>query len=117
MPRTMSRLRDGNQFPVEIRMGTYDRINRNLKLAVVASSSSFTEHDGVEEWTPSARLREHNQGQEAARRSRCAASSTITQQLAKNLFCPSQLPAQGQGLVLTYMIEHVMTKGASSSCT
>ena len=44
--------------------------------------------------------------------------STITQQLAKNLFLSSSRSyvRKGQELVLTYMIEHVMSKERILGC-
>ena len=69
------------------------------------------EHDGVE-WDAIRKAWEYNQKQEAAGRSKMRGGSTITQQLAKNLFLSSSRSylRKGQELVLTYMIEHVMSK-------
>ncbi|CAB3693912.1 MAG: monofunctional biosynthetic peptidoglycan transglycosylase [Achromobacter pulmonis] len=113
MREELARLRDGNpDFQLKYEWVPYDRINRSLKLAVVASEdSNFTEHDGVE-WDAIRKAWEYNQKQEAAGRSKMRGGSTITQQLAKNLFLSSSRSylRKGQELVLTYMIEHVMTK-------
>ena len=50
MREELSRLQDGNpDFRLKYEWVPYDKINRSLKLAVVASEdSNFTEHDGVE---------------------------------------------------------------------
>ena len=113
MREELARLRDGNpDFQLKYEWVPYDKINRNLKRAVVASEdSNFTEHDGVE-WGAIRNAWEYNQKQEAAGRSKMRGGSTITQQLAKNLFLSSSRSylRKGQELVLTYMIEHVMTK-------
>ena len=113
MREELSRLQDGNpDFRLKYEWVPYDKINRSLKLAVVASEdSNFTEHDGVE-WDAIRKAWEYNQKQEAAGRSKMRGGSTITQQLAKNLFLSSSRSylRKGQELVLTYMIEHVMSK-------
>ncbi|MBB1626797.1 monofunctional biosynthetic peptidoglycan transglycosylase [Achromobacter sp. UMC71] len=113
MREELARLRDGNaDFRLKYEWVPYDKINRSLKLAVVASEdSNFTEHDGVE-WDAIRKAWEYNQKQEEAGRSKMRGGSTITQQLAKNLFLSSSRSyvRKGQELVLTYMIEHVMTK-------
>lgn len=90
----------------------YDRISTNLKRAVVASEdANFTEHDGIE-WDAIRKAWEYNQAQEAKGRTKMRGGSTITQQLAKNLFLSSSRSyiRKGQELVLAYMIEHVMPK-------
>jgi len=78
---------------------------------VASEDSNFTEHDGIE-WDAIRKAWEYNQRQEEAGRSKMRGGSTITQQLAKNLFLSSSRSyiRKGQELVLTYMIEHVMTK-------
>jgi len=113
MREELARLQDGNvDFRLKYEWVPYDKINRSLKLAVVASEdSNFTEHDGVE-WDAIRKAWEYNQKQEEAGRSKMRGGSTITQQLAKNLFLSSSRSyvRKGQELVLTYMIEHVMSK-------
>ncbi|WAI83638.1 MULTISPECIES: monofunctional biosynthetic peptidoglycan transglycosylase [Achromobacter] len=113
MREERSRLREGNPaFQLQYDWVPYDKISRNLKRAVVASEDSkFTEHDGIE-WDAIRKAWEYNQRQEEAGRSKMRGGSTITQQLAKNLFLSNSRSyiRKGQELVLTYMIEHVMTK-------
>lgn len=88
----------------------YDQISVSLKRAVVASEdANFTGHDGVE-WEAIRRAWEYNRDQQASGRMR--GGSTITQQLAKNLFLSGSRSylRKGQELVLAYMIEHAMSK-------
>jgi monofunctional biosynthetic peptidoglycan transglycosylase len=90
----------------------YDRISNTLKRAVIASEdSNFTGHDGVE-WDAIRKAWEYNQDQAEQGRSRMRGGSTITQQLAKNLFLSGSRTylRKGQELILAYMIEWVMTK-------
>lgn len=90
----------------------YARISIQLKRAVIASEdSSFVEHDGVE-WDAIRKAWRYNQRQEELGRSRRRGGSTITQQLAKNLFLSNSRSylRKGQELILTYMIEWVMSK-------
>lgn len=90
----------------------YENISNNLKRAVVASEdANFTDHDGVE-WEAIRKAWEYNQKQAARGKSKRRGGSTITQQLAKNLFLSSSRSywRKGQELVLTYMIELVMSK-------
>jgi len=86
----------------------YQRISPNLKRAVIASEdANFSDHDGVD-WDAIERARERN-----LRRGRVVlGGSTITMQLAKNLFLSGERSylRKGQELVIAYMIETVMTK-------
>ncbi len=113
MRQELSRLRETDP-KAELRYAwvPYDRINASLKRAVVASEdANFTEHDGVE-WDAIRKAWEYNHEQQAQGRGKMRGGSTITQQLAKNLFLSSSRSylRKGQELVLTYMIEHVMPK-------
>jgi monofunctional biosynthetic peptidoglycan transglycosylase len=119
----------------------YARISPNLKRAVIASEDAgFTEHSGVE-WDALEKAWERNQKAEARvekineqldRRlqklppARAAASrpgparvqpkvvggSTITQQLAKNLFLGGErsLLRKGQEFVVSFMLEGLLSK-------
>jgi monofunctional biosynthetic peptidoglycan transglycosylase len=90
----------------------YDRISKNLKRAVIASEDSgFVDHDGVE-WDAIRKAWSYNQRQADLGRTRRRGGSTITQQLAKNLFLSNSRNylRKGQELILTYMIEAVMSK-------
>ena len=81
----------------------YERISVSLKRAVItAEDARFAEHEGVD-WEAIEKAYKDN-----VKRGRTArGGSTITQQLAKNLFLsPSRsYIRKGQELVITYMIE------------
>ena len=86
----------------------YERISNNLKRAIVAAEDSrFTEHEGFD-WDAIEKALEKNR----QRGKVVAGASTISQQLAKNLFLsPSRTPwRKGQEALITVMIEHVMDK-------
>ncbi|ARP87970.1 monofunctional biosynthetic peptidoglycan transglycosylase [Bordetella genomosp. 9] len=90
----------------------YDHISNSLKRAVIASEdANFTDHDGVE-WEAMRKAWEYNQEQAEMGRSRMRGGSTITQQVAKNLFLSGSRTylRKGQELILAYMIEWVMPK-------
>ena len=101
----------------------YDHISDHLKRAVIAAEDdSFASHEGVD-WDAIERAWERNaQAEEAAaqraaqnkpaRPLRIRGGSTITQQLAKNLLLSGErtLLRKGQELVLTYALEHMLTK-------
>ena len=86
----------------------YEKISIHLKRAVItAEDDTFTEHDGFD-WVGIQRALEKNQ-----RRGRAVAGgSTISQQLAKNLFLtPSKsYLRKGQEAAITVMIEAVWSK-------
>ena len=104
-----------------------DRIGANLKRAVIASEDAgFAEHSGVE-WDAIEKAWDKNMRSEAqaarraARAPKSAAAkrppkliggSTITQQLAKNLFLSGErtLARKGQELVLTLALETLLPK-------
>lgn len=86
----------------------YARISNNLKRAVIASEdSNFSEHEGVD-WDALQKAYEKNTKKHKV----VAGGSTITQQLAKNLFLSGSRSylRKGQELVLTYMLETLMDK-------
>jgi monofunctional biosynthetic peptidoglycan transglycosylase len=86
----------------------YQRISVNLKRAVItAEDARFAEHEGVD-WEAIEKAYEDN-----IRRGRTArGGSTITQQLAKNLFLSPERSylRKAQELVITYMIEALWDK-------
>ncbi len=113
MREELSRLRETDpDVKLKYEWVPYDKISTSLKRAVIASEdSNFTEHDGIE-WDAIRKAWEYNKRQEEAGRQKMRGGSTITQQLAKNLFLSSSRSylRKGQELVLTFMIEHVMPK-------
>src|SRR5690606_3632909 len=86
----------------------YGRISRHLKRAVIAAEdANFSGHDGVD-WSAMQKAWEKN-----TRRGRVVAGgSTITQQLAKNLFLSGERSylRKAQELGITYMLEFWMDK-------
>lgn len=108
-----------------------DRISDNLRRAVIASEDAgFVEHHGVEwdavekAWTKNekAQARAEAQQSRALRRGRdgkprevvakVVGGSTISQQLAKNLFLSGErdILRKGQELMITFMLEFVLGK-------
>ncbi|WP_136413148.1 monofunctional biosynthetic peptidoglycan transglycosylase [Herbaspirillum sp. ST 5-3] len=86
----------------------YDRISNNLKRAIIASEDShFSEHEGVD-WEAMQKAYEKNTKKGKV----VAGGSTITQQLAKNLFLSGERSylRKGQEVVITYMLEYMMDK-------
>jgi monofunctional biosynthetic peptidoglycan transglycosylase len=113
----------------------YDRIAPTIKRAVIASEdANFAEHSGVE-WDALEKAWERNQraeqraekvneklAQRAARtpaarpvvaaQPKIVGGSTITQQLAKNLFLGGErnLPRKAQEFLITFMLEALLSK-------
>jgi monofunctional biosynthetic peptidoglycan transglycosylase len=86
----------------------YDRISPNLKRAiVVAEDAKFVDHEGFD-WEAIEKAREKNRIKGRV----VAGGSTISQQLAKNLFLSGDRTPwrKGQEALITVMIEHVMDK-------
>lgn len=86
----------------------YASISANLKRAVLAAEDSgFAEHDGVE-WEAIEKAALENLQKGKIKRG----GSTITMQLAKNLFLSADrsLLRKGQELVITFMLEAVLEK-------
>jgi monofunctional biosynthetic peptidoglycan transglycosylase len=108
----------------------YNNISDNLKRAVIASEDdSFTNHDGVDwdalekAWEKNAKAEARaakqapakpsaNPSKAAPKPPKIVGGSTITQQLAKNLFLSGErtLVRKGQELVLTVLLEHLLSK-------
>lgn len=109
MQARLERMRETNPRAVlKQRWVSYARISDELKRAVVvAEDAKFSEHDGFD-WEGIQKAIEKNQ-----RRGRVVAGgSTITQQLAKNLFLSGErsLWRKGQEAVITSMLEMLMNK-------
>jgi monofunctional glycosyltransferase len=109
MDARLETLREKNPTAVlEQKWVPYGRISNDLKRAIiVAEDAKFVEHDGFD-WEGIQRALEKN-----ARRGRIVAGgSTITQQLAKNLFLSGErsLLRKGQEAVIAAMLEAAMSK-------
>lgn len=90
----------------------YDQISSNLKRAVISSEdANFLVHSGVE-WEAIRKAWHYNQQQAAQGSERRRGGSTITQQLAKNLFLSNKrsYTRKGQELIISVMLEQVMSK-------
>ncbi len=86
----------------------YERISRNLKRAMIAAEDSkFVEHEGFD-WDGIQLALEKNR----TRGRTVAGGSTITQQLAKNLFLSPQKSylRKGQEAIITLMLEKMLDK-------
>ncbi|WP_091876451.1 monofunctional biosynthetic peptidoglycan transglycosylase [Massilia yuzhufengensis] len=109
MRQQLSELRETNpDAKLKHQWVPYEAISVNLKRAVVASEDSrFAAHGGVD-WEALEAAYERNN-----RRSKVVGGgSTITQQLAKNLFLSGSRSylRKGQEMVIAFMLETVMSK-------
>jgi monofunctional biosynthetic peptidoglycan transglycosylase len=88
------------------------QLSRNLKRAVITSEdSAFAEHGGVD-WEAIRSAQGKNERALARGKTKVVGGSTISQQLAKNLFLSGErtLVRKGQELVITLMLEHLLSK-------
>lgn len=86
----------------------YNRISVHLKRAIIAAEdANFSEHDGVD-WEALQKAYEKN----AKKGKVVSGGSTITQQLAKNLFLSGQRSylRKAEEMAITFMLEMVMDK-------
>jgi monofunctional biosynthetic peptidoglycan transglycosylase len=109
MQRELARLRAKDaKATLRHQWQPYERISNSLKRAVVAAEDArFTEHEGVD-WEAVQKAYEEN-----VRRGRpVKGGSTISQQLAKNLFLSSERSylRKAQELAITAMLEFVWDK-------
>ena len=99
----------------------YDKISNNLKRAVLVSEDDiFFQHKGVrvedmqKAWQKNQQHQQNQQKAQAGNKSKVAlrGGSTITQQLAKNLFLSSEQNylRKGQELVITGLLELMLSK-------
>lgn len=113
MQQTLRELRrDDPEAKLRHQWVPYDQISVHLKRAVVASEdSNFVNHSGVE-WQDIKRAWQYNRQQAAQGGNAMRGGSTISQQLAKNLFLSNarSYGRKGQELIITYMIELTMSK-------
>ena len=86
----------------------YERISPNLKRAIIASEdANFSGHEGID-WEALQKAYEKN----TKRGKVVSGGSTITQQLAKNLFLSGERSylRKGQEVIIAYMLEYWMDK-------
>ena len=86
----------------------YARLSPHLKRAIVAAEDArFVDHEGFD-WEAIEKAREKNRQKGKV----VAGGSTISQQLAKNLFLSAERTPwrKGQEALITVMIEHLMDK-------
>lgn len=97
----------------------YAQISDHLKRAVIASEDDgFSQHDGVDwealekAWAKNAKAEQRAEQRKTAKPPKIVGGSTITQQLAKNLFLSGErtLMRKGQEFVLTLLLEHLLSK-------
>jgi monofunctional biosynthetic peptidoglycan transglycosylase len=96
------------KFELKHKWVDYSKISRNLKRAVIASEDDgFSEHEGVD-WEAMQKAFEKNKKKGKV----VSGGSTITQQLAKNLFLSGERSyyRKGQELIITFMLEMCMDK-------
>ena len=86
----------------------YEKISTNLKRAVIArEDAKFTDHEGFD-WEGIQKAREKNKQKGKV----VAGGSTISQQLAKNLFLSGKrsIFRKGEEAVITVMMENILSK-------
>jgi monofunctional biosynthetic peptidoglycan transglycosylase len=109
MRQQLSVLRDKNpDARLKHKWVPYNRISNNLKRAIIAAEdSNFSGHEGVD-WEAMQKAWEKNTKKGKV----VAGGSTITQQLAKNLFLSGDRSylRKGQEVAITYMLEYWMDK-------
>jgi monofunctional biosynthetic peptidoglycan transglycosylase len=109
MDRALEELRERNpRARLEQRWVPYERISSNLKRAVLAAEDArFLDHEGFD-WEMIEKAMAKNE-----RRGRVVAgASTISQQLAKNLFLSGERSwlRKGQEAIITWMLEAALGK-------
>lgn len=109
MNRQLAILREKNpKAQLKHKWVSYDRISSHLKRAIIAAEDAqFSEHEGVD-WEAMQKAYEKNLKKGKV----VAGGSTITQQLAKNLFLSGERSylRKAQEVIITYMLEYLMSK-------
>src|SRR4051812_27826574 len=109
MDRRLEALRQANPNAVlRYEWVPYERISANLKRAVIAAEDArFLDHEGFDwEAIQKAMAKNEKSGRVVS------GASTISQQLAKNLFLSGERSylRKAQEAIITWMLEHVMSK-------
>ena len=108
-----------NRLPWAQEWVNYAQLSDNLKRAVIASEDDiFAQHDGVQweaiekAWAKNAKAELQASKNNSSKQAKIVGGSTITQQLAKNLFLSGErtLVRKGQEFVLTLMLEALLSK-------
>ena len=109
MERRLESLRAGNpKAALQHRWTPYERISPQLKRAVVAAEDAkFMDHEGFD-WQAIQKALERNQQKGRV----VAGASTLSQQLAKNLFLSGERSwlRKGQEAAITWMLETLLSK-------
>jgi monofunctional biosynthetic peptidoglycan transglycosylase len=110
---------DTGRLPWAQQWVAYDQISDNLKRAVIASEDDgFSSHDGVDwdalekAWAKNNKAEQRAELRGTSKPPKVVGGSTITQQLAKNLFLSGErtLFRKGQEFVLTMALEFLLSK-------
>ena len=110
---------DRGKLPWAQQWVDYSQISDNLKRAVIASEDDgFSSHDGVDwdalekAWNKNAKAEQRAELRGTTKPPKVVGGSTITQQLAKNLFLSGErtLFRKGQEFVLTMALEACLSK-------
>lgn len=109
MEHNLERLQEQNpDAELRYQWVDYDKISNNLKRAVVASEDAkFVDHEGFD-WEGIEKAYEKNLKKGKIK----AGGSTISQQLAKNLFLSGKRSyvRKGQEAIITLMLENILSK-------
>lgn len=109
MDRQLATLREQNpKVQLKHKWVPYSRISKHLKRAIIAAEdANFSGHEGLD-WDALLRAYEKNTKKGKV----VAGGSTITQQLAKNLFLSGERSylRKAQEVIITYMLEALMSK-------
>jgi len=112
-------VRDTGRLPWLQQWRDYRQLGEPLKRAVIASEDdTFTSHDGVDwdslkkAWSRNAQAEQRAEKNGSRKPPKIVGGSTITQQLAKNLFLSGErtLLRKGQELLITLTLEHLLSK-------
>ncbi|MBC7916675.1 MAG: monofunctional biosynthetic peptidoglycan transglycosylase, partial [Rhodoferax sp.] len=110
---------DKGKLPWSQQWVGYKQLGDNIKRAVIASEDDgFSSHDGVDwealekAWNKNSKAEQRVAQRSNAKPPKVVGGSTITQQLAKNLFLSGErtLLRKGQEFVLTMLLEQLLSK-------